>query len=118
MQLLKGKNSLNCGRVIEDQRYQSRNDESLKILKWLSDLNFWTKQDGTFERRQAGTGEWLLVDPIFQSWMIGDCDVLWCPGDRKHPSRSLDQRLILQLVSGRLFSRTSSPCTKFEIVML
>lgn len=76
---------MNYGGVIEDQRDQFQNEESLQILNWLSDLNFWMKQDDTFERRQEGTGEWLLVDPSFQCWMNGDCDVLWCPGDRKRP---------------------------------
>jgi hypothetical protein len=93
-QLLKGKNHLNCGRVIEDQRDQFQNQESLTILKWLSDLNFWTKQDDAFERRQEGTGEWLLVDPNFQSWMKGDCNVLWCPGGRKPPPGLFDLLLI------------------------
>ena len=58
---------------------------SRQIVNWLTPLNFWLKQDDTFERRQEGTGEWLLNDLAFQEWIKGDTKVLWCPGDRTFP---------------------------------
>lgn len=65
-----------------DQETRIQDQETRKIIKWLSHLNFWSKQDDTFGRRQEGTGEWLLNDPTFQQWINGDIKVLWCPGHR------------------------------------
>jgi len=81
-EMLKGMYSVYCKVLIADQRARLDAEESLKIVKWLSDLNFWTKQDDAFERCQEGTGEWLFSDPTFRSWIDGDTAVLWCPGDR------------------------------------
>jgi len=65
-----------------EQRDILQTQEDREIVKWLSDLNFWGKQDDTFERHEKGTGEWMLNDPRFESWINGDTAVLWCPGDR------------------------------------
>ena len=81
-QMLKGMQSLYCEALIVAQRTKLEDEESLKVIQWLSDLNFWIKQDGAFERCQEGTGEWLWSDPSFRSWLEGDTAVLWCPGDR------------------------------------
>jgi len=56
--------------------------EDQKLLNWLSPLTFWAMHSDTFGRRQPGTGEWLLVDERFQSWISGETKYLWCPGDR------------------------------------
>jgi hypothetical protein len=64
------------------EQNEKRRKELYEILDWLSSLNFWAKQDDTFERREEGTGEWFLNDPKFQGWMKGDFEVLLCPGDR------------------------------------
>ena len=77
-------------------------NESRDIVKWLSPLNFWTKQDDTFERRQEGTGEWLLDHPEFQKWVDGETKVLWCPGDR------ID--LILSILTSDSWSRQNCSC--------
>jgi len=78
---VKGKYDYSCSLIIE-QRDLLVSKEDREIVKWLSNLNFWAKQDDTFERHQEGTGQWLLEDPIFQSWVTRDITVLWCPGDR------------------------------------
>jgi len=69
--------------LIKAQREKLDDNESQKVIQWLSDLNFWTKQDNAFARHEEGTGEWLWSDPAFRSWIDGDTAVLWCPGDRK-----------------------------------
>jgi hypothetical protein len=56
--------------------------ESRDILDWLSPLNFWTKQDDTFSRKEGGTGEWIFEEPAFNAWLIGAERMLWCPGIR------------------------------------
>lgn len=85
-QLLQGMAPSKWEILIADQRAKFDDQESLKIVKWLSDLNFWTKQDDIFQRGQEGTGEWLLSDPTFRRWINGDTAVLWCPGDRTIPA--------------------------------
>jgi hypothetical protein len=64
------------------QRGVLQDEADRKIIQWLSELNFWEKQDDTFERCQEGTGQWLLDDPLFQTWLNGETTVLWCPGNR------------------------------------
>jgi len=56
-----------------------------EILDWISPLNFWTTHQDISRQRHAGTGNWFLEDPKFQSWLEGlegNKRVLWCPGDR------------------------------------
>jgi hypothetical protein len=59
-----------------DQENRILDEERRKIVKWLSRLNYWQNQDDTFERRQEGTGEWLLNDSGFQSWIAAATGVL------------------------------------------
>jgi len=82
--MLKGKPVLpGPAALIVDQRSKSQDEEHARIIKWLSDLNFWAKQDDTFQRHQEGTCKWFLNDPTFQNWVEGpESSVLWCPGDR------------------------------------
>ena len=61
-----------------DQEQQQRR----AIADWLSPLNFWTKQNDTFDRRQEGTGKWLLDSDEFRDWLSGTGNTLWCPGIR------------------------------------
>ena len=71
-----------------DQENRIRDQESREIVEWLSPLNFWAKQNDTIERRQEGTGEWLLKHPDFQKWVNGEISIVWCPGDRTPPFSS------------------------------
>jgi hypothetical protein len=57
-------------------------------MAWLSNLNFASRQADFLKRQQPGTGEWLLSDPVFQSWLKGNNRTLWCPGLRKSPHRT------------------------------
>ena len=68
--------------LILDQVDRIKDQEGHDIVNWLSPLNFWLKQNDTFERRQEGTGEWLLEHPEFRKWIEGENRALWCPGDR------------------------------------
>lgn len=70
-------------RVQEVRDNLRQNQEKQTILNWLSPLNFWTKQNDVFNRRQEGTGEWLLDHPSFNDWIEGMGETLWCPGIRK-----------------------------------
>src|SRR5947209_20480981 len=59
-----------------DQRSQD-------IMTWISTLNFSTKQNEFFSRRQEGTGRWFLEADAFKKWLNGTERTLWCPGLRK-----------------------------------
>jgi hypothetical protein len=74
--------------LVKGQECRSIDQETQDILEWLSPLKFWSKQRDTFERRQEGTGKWLLHDPEFQKWLDGITEILWCPGDRMFPVAS------------------------------
>jgi len=64
-------------------RARLQDEDNEKIIKWLSNLNFWAKHDDTFQRHQEGTGDWFLNHAAFQKWVVGpENTVLWCPGDR------------------------------------
>ena len=64
------------------QTLNSLDQESQDIITWLSPLNFYTKQNDFLQRRQDGTGEWLLEDNAFKEWLYGPKRTLWCPGLR------------------------------------
>jgi len=58
-------------------------DERQRIASWLSSLNFKAVQNEYIQKRENGTGEWLLESPEFKDWRDGTSETLWCPGDGK-----------------------------------
>ncbi|RYP22843.1 hypothetical protein DL765_001439 [Monosporascus sp. GIB2] len=67
----KGINRLN--KRLDDQ-------ERLTVLDWLTPIDYAPEQSGFIKLRQAGTGQWLLDSPEFQTWLQGDKQALFCPG--------------------------------------
>jgi len=61
----------------------TQTQESQTVLNWLSPLDFCSKQNDVFSRRQEGTGEWFLDHHSFKDWIEGRGETLWCPGIRK-----------------------------------
>ncbi|RYP78164.1 hypothetical protein DL769_003245 [Monosporascus sp. CRB-8-3] len=59
---------------------EREDEEFQEVTAWLSSLDFATKQIDFLNRRQAGTGDWLLSDLRFQRWLAGKERTLWCPG--------------------------------------
>ncbi|KAH8684491.1 hypothetical protein BGZ60DRAFT_167023 [Tricladium varicosporioides] len=68
--------------IKDDMRKGQKNKETQNIINWISPLNFSAKQNDFFGRRQEGTGEWLLKNKTFRSWLDGTKRTLWCPGLR------------------------------------
>ena len=61
-------------------------DDNLRaVIDYLSAIDFAAKHADFLHRRQIGTGEWLVSDPIFQHLLVGKDRVLWCSGLRKAP---------------------------------
>jgi Cdc6-like AAA superfamily ATPase len=63
-------------------RLNERQDdqERLGILDWLTPIDYAPHQSDFINRRQAGTGQWLLDSPKFHAWLQADKQTLFCPG--------------------------------------
>jgi hypothetical protein len=62
--------------------YIDREDRR-NISRWLSPLNFKAVQGEYLQKRQEGTGQWILESQEFIDWRDGTSEVLWCPGNRE-----------------------------------
>ncbi|KAK6351352.1 hypothetical protein TWF718_004515 [Orbilia javanica] len=51
-----------------------------KIANWLTTIDYRSQQGDFFNRRQPGTGEWLLNSPEYQNWLNAAKQILFCPG--------------------------------------
>ncbi|VUC20101.1 unnamed protein product [Clonostachys rosea] len=71
---------VDTSRAQTDQENCRLDDEFQEVTRWLSSLDFAAKQVDFFNRRQRGTGEWLLSDARFKHWLEGKERTLWCPG--------------------------------------
>ena len=60
-------------------QYQ-KNQENKAILDWLTTIDYATQQSDFINRRQAGTGQWLLDSMEFQEWLEANQQTLFCPG--------------------------------------
>lgn len=56
------------------------NEEHDTILDWLTPTNYAPQQSDYINRRQAGTGQWLLDSAQFQTWLQTGKQTLFCPG--------------------------------------
>ena len=63
-------------------RLNERQDdqERISILDWLTPIDYAPQQSDFINRRQAGTGQWLLDSPKFHAWLQVDKQTLFCPG--------------------------------------
>ena len=65
---------------IESIRSKLNSKEDLEILDWLTQINYGPQQSDFINRRQPGTGQWLLDSENFQTWINTDKQTLFCPG--------------------------------------
>ncbi|KAH6714552.1 nucleoside phosphorylase [Leptodontidium sp. MPI-SDFR-AT-0119] len=54
--------------------------QDLEILDWLTPINYGPQQSDFINRRQPGTGQWLLDSLDFQKWLETSQQTLFCPG--------------------------------------
>ena len=65
----------------EHEFHLSREKKKQAVLQWLSPLDFRPKQLDTLSRRTPSTGEWLLIEENFKSWVDGSGpSCLFCSG--------------------------------------
>ncbi|RYP53496.1 hypothetical protein DL768_001533 [Monosporascus sp. mg162] len=72
------KDSLNCLRGRQDNREGA--EERKAILNWLTSIDYAPQQSDFINRRQAGTGQWLLDSEEFRTWVEAEKQTLFCPG--------------------------------------
>ncbi|KAF9882257.1 ankyrin repeat protein [Colletotrichum karsti] len=69
---------------VRDQRQEEEKKRHLeskkRILDWITPIDFAAQQTDNLDRRQAGTGGWLLDSQEFQAWVENDRQTLFCPG--------------------------------------
>ncbi|KAJ5988304.1 hypothetical protein N7481_003514 [Penicillium waksmanii] len=54
--------------------------KELKILNWITPINYGPEQSDFLGRRQRGTGQWLLESIQFQTWKATKNQTMFCPG--------------------------------------
>jgi hypothetical protein len=57
-----------------------RREQHRAILDWLKPRDYASQQTDIFNRRQKGTGEWLLRSKEFVHWRDHSKETLFCPG--------------------------------------
>jgi Cdc6-like AAA superfamily ATPase len=65
---------------LETMRYKLSNDEDVKILDWLTPIDYGLQQSDYLKRRQPGTGQWLLDSGEYQAWLKTKKQTLFCQG--------------------------------------
>ncbi|KAK6523259.1 hypothetical protein TWF694_006148 [Orbilia ellipsospora] len=66
--------------VAQTIRSSQEEEENTEILNWLTEVNYGPQQTDYINRRQAGTGQWLLDSAEFLEWARGHTQTLFCPG--------------------------------------
>ncbi|OPB45095.1 ankyrin repeat protein [Trichoderma guizhouense] len=54
--------------------------EDAEILNWLTNIDYGPQQSDNLQRRQPGTGQWLLDSTEYSTWLKTDKQTLFCPG--------------------------------------
>jgi hypothetical protein len=55
-------------------------NRDLEILDWLTPTDYGTEQSENIQKRQPGTGQWLLDSAEYQAWLKSGRQTLFCPG--------------------------------------
>lgn len=61
-------------------RSQLDRREDLEVLNWLTPIDYGHQHSDFLERRQSGTGQWLLDSAEYQTWLNSGKQTLFCPG--------------------------------------
>jgi hypothetical protein len=61
-------------------RFKLDSKEDLEILNWLTDIDYGPQHSDFINRRQPGTGQWLLDSVEYQAWLKMEKQTLFCLG--------------------------------------
>jgi len=65
---------------MSQQDAQRRQDERQSILDWITDLDYTPQYNDFLDRRQVGTGKWLLDSERYATWVAAENPTLFCRG--------------------------------------
>ncbi|CAG8379268.1 unnamed protein product, partial [Penicillium salamii] len=54
--------------------------KDLRILNWITPINYGPQQSDILGRRHCGTGQWLLQSTPFETWKGTNKKTMFCPG--------------------------------------
>ncbi|KAH9229045.1 hypothetical protein K456DRAFT_1774516 [Colletotrichum gloeosporioides 23] len=66
--------------TFSNEKTQHLDENKRRTLDRITSIDFSKQLADNLERRQDGTGLWLLESPEFQTWVQGDRQTLFCPG--------------------------------------
>jgi hypothetical protein len=67
-------------RLNERQDGREYREERQAILEWLTTIDYAPQQSDFINRREAGTGRWLIDSEEYQTWVQTPKKTLFCPG--------------------------------------
>lgn len=67
-------------RLIERQDDRECREERQNILEWLTTIDYASQQSDFINRREVGTGQWLIDSEEYQAWVQTPKQTLFCPG--------------------------------------
>ncbi|KAI1273835.1 ankyrin repeat protein [Xylaria sp. FL0933] len=59
---------------------RSDEEESQKVMNWLSEIKYDSRHQESVKKYQEGTGKWFLDSPEYESWLQNDGQTLFCHG--------------------------------------
>lgn len=62
------------------QESKEASEEREKILNWITPIGYAAQQQDYINRRQEGTGKWLLESAEYRDWCATEKRTLFCPG--------------------------------------
>jgi NACHT domain len=65
---------------IHQVKQRQDDKERREILDWLTPVDYGPHQSDYINRRQPGTGKWLLDSAKYQAWLTTSKQTLFCPG--------------------------------------
>ncbi|KAJ4248105.1 hypothetical protein NW762_012875 [Fusarium torreyae] len=78
---LKGLNDIeNIERDIKEIQDYSQKLGEIEILNWLVPSDYGLQQSEIFQKRQPGTGQWILDSEAYQTWTSTQGGTLFCSG--------------------------------------
>ncbi|KXG49201.1 uncharacterized protein PGRI_030710 [Penicillium griseofulvum] len=66
--------------TLEHLNQRQESNENSCILEWLSAVDYTLQQRDLLDRRQEGTGQWLLASEEYKHWLDTRGATLFCPG--------------------------------------
>ncbi|KAI1092560.1 ankyrin repeat-containing domain protein [Rostrohypoxylon terebratum] len=68
------------GRIHDRQDGRESAEEQRAVFAWLTPTEYLHQHCDFINRREAGTGQWLLNSEEYQRWIVTDKETLFCPG--------------------------------------